>query len=191
MAPQVTPWTIMQAAEAVIENMPWWDEVERKPTLRMADPNIALHLCSCEGDNKGGQVVIGAGATFWSGANFPQSDTRAKRFGGSSADDPCSGGWAVTLTIEFARCRQRFNVDTRSWQTPEDQRVYAEGLHNDAAAIWQALRAAALEWTAAFQLKVLVDGYGPIQRDLGQCAGYSFTVHSRLRPCPEPEEPTP
>jgi hypothetical protein len=177
--PDVTPWTWMLAANAVVTNMAHWETVGRTPAVLMGDPKGDLSRCGCEGDGspKGGQVLVTAGDVFYTGEQFPDPDIQRRRF-----INGCPDEWAVEVTVEFARCRPVFAADGRSQPSPSVIAAHAEALYADGQAIWSALRCARAGWSQSIS-GVIVRGWGPIQRDIGPCGGYSYTLTGRVTGC--------
>jgi hypothetical protein len=177
--PDVTPWDWMLAANAVVSNMAHWEEVGRSPAVLMGDPKGDLSRCGCEGDGspKGGQVLVTAGDVFYTGEQFPDPDILRRKFSVN-----CPDQWAVEVTVEFARCRPVFAADGRSQPSASTIATHAEALYEDGWAIWSALRCALPTWRQEIHSAV-VRGWGPIQRDLGPCGGYSYSFVGKVDAC--------
>lgn len=175
----VTPFTWMLAASAVVTNMEHWGDVERAPMVVLGNPQGDLSRCGCEGDGGpgDGQILVTAGDVFYTGDSFPDPDILRRRFSSSVPDE-----WAAIITIEFARCRPVFAADGRSHPSPARIAEHAERLYDDATAIWTALRCAAASWRQTIG-PVIVRGWGPIQRDLGPCSGFSYEIAAKIDPC--------
>jgi hypothetical protein len=173
-----TPFTWMLAASAVVTNMAHWGTVERSPAVLLGNPQGDLSRCGCEGDGtpKGGQVLVTAGDVFYTGDQFPDPDILRTGFSPNNRDD-----WGVAITVEFARCRPVFAADGRSQPSPGVIAEHAEALYADGAAIWSALRCAAPQWRQSIG-SVLVRGWGPIQRDLGPCGGFTYEIVAKVCP---------
>lgn len=179
----VTPFTWILAAEAVVSTMAHWAEVGREPVVVLGDPSGDLSRCGCEDGNTAGQVLVTAGPVFFSGEQFPQSDILRRQLGANCADV-----WATEVTVDFARCRPVFAADGRSQPTPATVKAHAEALYADGQAIWKALLCAQAAWRGSIA-PVVVDGWQPIQRDLGPCGGFSYRFTGRVGACDPCEAP--
>ena len=164
---------------ATVESMSHWQGVtDRTPRMTHGDPRGILDGCDCAN----GQVLVTAGPMFYSGERFPDQDTIPAK------SNPCEDGWAVNITVEYARCRPV--VDGKG-KDPSDAVVFAhaEQLYRDGMAIWQALRCAQPKWNAP-QLdgspipgRAVVKGWGPILRDLGPCSGFTYELTGKVKSC--------
>lgn len=173
----VTPFTWILAVEAVLSTMEHWETVGRSPLMTLGTPTGDLSRCGCEDGDTAGQVLITAGQTFFTGEQFPQSDILRRKFGMG-----CKDAWAVEVTVDFARCRPVFAADGRSRPTPAALRAHAEALYEDGQALWRALLCAQSAWQSSVG-PVVVDGWGPIQRDLGPCGGFTYKLIGRVGAC--------
>ena len=174
MAGTVTPWDWVCAAMETVEALSWWGEtgVNRTPMIAHGYPLGYLDRCDC----KNGQLLVTAGPVFWTGETFPNPSGSPDR-----RSTPDSDGWATTITIDYARCRPV--VDERGKNPSlDDLYVYADGLYADAAAIWAGLHCAAPTWRNVIG-PVVVNGWGPIERELGPCAGFTFELTGKIKVC--------
>lgn len=175
----VTPWNWIAAAEAVVATMPHWEDVGYHPTILVGRPKGDLSRCDCPDDSKaGGQVLVTAAPVFYAGDEFPSSGLRRpKPFAG------CSDEWGVPITVEYARCHPTMDPqDSKSFLKPEEIRKYAEGIYRDAWAIWNALLCAEKPWRRKIGTAV-IGGWGPIERDIGACSGFTFNFTGKVSPC--------
>jgi hypothetical protein len=178
--PDLTPYAWIAAGEAVVGTMPYWDEVGRIPRVIQGDPRGDLSECGCDDPGQsGGVVLVTAGQTFWTGDQFPNPDTQRRTMSRNCPDE-----WAVVVTVDFARCRPVFAADSLSRPSAAKRAEYAAALYADAWAIWTALRCAQPSWNQVIG-SVLVGGWGPIERDLGPCGGFTFSYTGKVRPCEE------
>lgn len=182
----LTPYTWIAAGEAVVGTMPYWETAGRTPRVIQGTPIGDLAECGCDTpEQSGGVVLVTAGETFWTGEQFPNPDTQRRTLSASCPDE-----WAVRVTVEFARCRPTFNADSLSRPSAGVRAAHAAALYADAWAIWTALRCAEAPWRRAIG-PVLVGGWGPIERDLGTCGGFTFSYTGKVRPCAECPPPAP
>ena len=175
MPADLTPWTWINAVLDEVEAMAWWDStgVDRTPLLTHGFPLGWMDRCDC-GNGAHGQLLVTAGEVFYAGERFPDQNVITTAIADLDV-------WAVTLTIEYARCRPVIDDQGRLPTLPE-LRTFADGLYADAMAIWHAFHCAAPGWRRDLG-KAVVRGWGPIRRDIGQCSGFTFEVTGRVQSC--------
>lgn len=180
--PDLTPLSWITAGEGVIGTMQHWVDVDRHPTVLRGDPRGDVSECGCDsGDSAtaGGVVLVTAGPVVYMGDQFPNADTQRRRF-----SEDCPDVWGVEVTVKFARCRPVFEQNSLARPSKEKRAAYAKTLHDDAWAIWTALRCAQPQWSKRIGT-VVVGGFSPIEEDIGPCGGYQFTYIGKVKPCEE------
>lgn len=178
----LTPLSWITAGEGVVGTMEHWVTVGRTPTVLRGDPTGDVSECGCDGGDSataGGVVLVTAGPVFYSGDQFPTQDTQRLNF-----SNACPDVWAVDITVKFARCRPVFAQNSLSRPSAAKRAEYAAALHDDAWAIWTALRCAQPQWRNRIG-PALVGGFGPLEEDIGPCGGYQFTYTGKVKPCEE------
>lgn len=178
MPDDLSPWTWILAVIDEVEAMDWWTATgdDRTPLSTHGYPLGWLDRCDCA-NGEHGQLLVTAGDVFYAGERFPDQDQITSRLGADA------GRWAVNLTIEYARCRPV--IDERgTLPTITELRTFAAGLYADGMAIWRAFQCATDVWrTEPGMGPVVSKGWGPIRRDIGQCAGFTYELTAAVKSC--------
>lgn len=172
----ITPWTWIQAVMETVGNMPWWLEtaVDRTPLVTHGYPHGWLDECDCA-NNAHGQALVTAGAVFYAGDTFPAPARVPVRLS-------TEGEWATNLIVDYARCRPVVN-ERGQGPSVEARWEFADGLYRDGQEIWRALRCAVREWRETGPGFAVLTSWGPITRDIGQCAGFTYTLTAKVKVC--------